>query len=230
MGYCFPKYSSLDDEQKENWDMVLKFIRKNPIFVQLVNLYTAYRALILSLLSAFVLCIIYIYFLSIFAEYVAWGIIFLTQALLVAFSLGSFYMWTTYEDEQMKTGALVGGIVFAILAALFLLAICCGWKQLKAAIKIIDATADYLSATKRVFGVPLIYYIVMVAYFLFWLACFTAAMSCGKITPKPDNSTAGQWTPFKKSITWDDRKEVGKIVNYMIAFLCFAFIWFIFFV
>ena len=209
--------------------MVLKFIRTNPVFVQFVNLYTAWRALILSMISALVLCIIYIYFLSIFAEYVAWGIIFLTQALLVAFCLGSLYMYTTYEDSSMKNGALIGGIVCGILAALFLLAICCGWRQLKAAIKIIDATADYLSATKRVFGVPLIYYVVMVAYIFFWLACFISAMSCGKITPKPDNSTAGHWTPFKKSITWDDRKEIGKIVNGMIAFLCFAIIWFVFF-
>jgi len=83
----------------------MRFIEKNPLFMQLMTLYTAYRAIIFSMLSAFLLCIIYIYFMSIFAEYVAWGIIFLTQIGLTALAIGCLYYCGTIkvEDDEDKS-------------------------------------------------------------------------------------------------------------------------------
>ena len=67
MDLCWPHYSTLSDTQKSNWKLVMKFIEKNPVFSQLMNLHTAYKAIIFSMLTAFLLCVIYIYFMSAFA-------------------------------------------------------------------------------------------------------------------------------------------------------------------
>lgn len=46
------------------------------MFMQMMNLVNAWKAILFSMFTALVLSILYIYFLSIFAEYVAWGLIF----------------------------------------------------------------------------------------------------------------------------------------------------------
>jgi hypothetical protein len=75
---CWPKFSTLSADQKANWKLVVRSLEKNVVFAQIMNMTTAYRAVIFSMLTAFLLCIIYIYFMSIFAEYVAWAIIIMT--------------------------------------------------------------------------------------------------------------------------------------------------------
>lgn len=77
--------------------------------------------------------------MSFFAQYVAWGIIFLTQLSFIVLALASFYYITTVdgdaEDASTKKGiAGVIGIVFGILACIFALIIYCKWDDLKLAI------------------------------------------------------------------------------------------------
>jgi len=78
MDICWPHWSELSETEKENWRMVTDAIKTNPFFMQLMNLQTAWAAILTSLLTGFLLCVLYIYFMSVFAEYVAWGLIVLT--------------------------------------------------------------------------------------------------------------------------------------------------------
>lgn len=78
MDLCFPNMDDLTEMEKENWNIVMEQLKMNPLYMQIVNLYTAYRAILFSMASAFLLCILYIYFMSFFAEYLAWAMIFLT--------------------------------------------------------------------------------------------------------------------------------------------------------
>lgn len=175
--------------------------------------------------TALILCIIYIYFMSIFAEYVAWGLIFLTQLAFLVLTAGSFYLFAAGDDDS-KNLALVVGICGAILSLLFCLAIYCGWNSLKLAIEIVNCSADFLAQTKRLLAVPILYYVFLFLFFLYWLACIISVMSMGRIVPQPDGLV---YVPLQKDIKWDDRKDQGYIVNWLLAFLCFGLIWFTFF-
>ena len=78
MDICWPNFDEMDEADKENWTLVINGLERNVVFMQLMNMYTAWSAIVFSMIMALILSIAYIYFLSIFAEYVAWGIIFAT--------------------------------------------------------------------------------------------------------------------------------------------------------
>jgi hypothetical protein len=52
---------------------------------------------------------------------------------------------------------IVSGI-FAVFSMVFGCMIYCGYDQLKSAIDVLDASADFLAGTKRIFLVPLFYF------------------------------------------------------------------------
>lgn len=133
MDLCWPHYSNLTADQKESWEYVMAGLEENIVFQQLINLQVAWKAILLSMLSAFVLCIIYIYLMAFFANILAWAIIFLTQIAFIALTAASLYYWSTINEnssqlaKDRKTIALVSGICFGIISLLFALALWCGW-------------------------------------------------------------------------------------------------------
>jgi hypothetical protein len=52
---------------------------------------------------------------------------------------------------------------------------------LKISIEIINCSADFLAATKRLIAVPFLYFIFMFMFFLFWLASMISVESMGRI-------------------------------------------------
>jgi len=81
-----------------------------------------------------------------------------------------------------------------------------------------------LTETKRLIGVPILYYLAMFLFFLFWLSAMICVESMGDIQPNTEDPI-----PLTKTITWGDRKSTGKTVNLMLAYLTFGLIWFTFF-
>jgi len=74
-------------------------------------------------------------------------------------------------------------IGFCIAAATFALAVVCGWKSLKLAIDVIDASADFLYKTKRVVAVPIIYFFVTLVVAFVWLGMLFCVVSMNEIKP-----------------------------------------------
>jgi len=77
---------------------------------------------------------------------------------------------------------LVGLIVFAILTCGFALCITCGFKSLKLAIDVIDASADFLATTKRILFVPILYFFLTLIVALVWVSAFACVASMNKIS------------------------------------------------
>lgn len=86
-------------------------------------------------------------------------------------------------------------IVFSLAAAIFLCCIIVGFRSLKLAIDVIDASADFLAATKRVILVPILYFFVILLVIFMWIASFICVISMNKIN-------ASTRIPQGKSITW----------------------------
>jgi hypothetical protein len=72
------------------------------------------------------------------------------------------------------------------MGILFMLAICCFRDSLSIAIDIIDASADFLDDTKKIIGVPVVFFFIQIICIIVWLLCMACINSMGKISPNKD--------------------------------------------
>ena len=72
--------------------------------------------------------------------------------------------------------------MFSIMTLVYMLMLWCGYQSLKLAIDVIDASADFLAGTKRILGVPLLYFFITILFLVFWLTAVISVHSIGNIT------------------------------------------------
>ena len=161
----------------------------------ITDIYLSSRAVYWSIGLSIIYCTIYLYLMSFFAEYIAWAIIVIVQFGLFIGSAASFYSWKKVHDEEVahkefdstyvsdETGNLkllmTGGIILGLLGLLYLMGICCGYKSLKIAIDVIDASADFLATTKRIILVPVFFFFVTLLILLMWIPSMLALATMG---------------------------------------------------
>lgn len=180
---CKVNTDQMPENEKKNWIYIFNYIVNHaPGGAAMKDMYNSSTAIFLSMFLAFVWAILYIYLMSFFAEYIAWGIIGLTLLSLVGITIASFGYYATTKDDT-KNLALAVGLCGALLSLIFCICLKCGWSSLHNAIDVIDASADFLAKTKRIIGVPFVYFIVMVFYFFFWIGCIICVYSMGTIKP-----------------------------------------------
>lgn len=143
----------------------------------------------MSFATAIIHSLICIYLLSLFAEYVAWALIAGVQAGLIGatfFCFGRYLEWHASDSKYEQENALpllVGGVSFAVLSLVFVCMIYCGYDQLKTAIDVLDASADFLAGTKRIFLVPIFYFFVQLLFIFLFLGSLISILCTGDITP-----------------------------------------------
>lgn len=104
LGVCLPKYKLMPEQVQKNWDVIINGVKQNKMFQNIVYLSNSWKAILLSMATSLVLAIIYIYLMSIFAEYVAWGLVFLIQIGFILMALGGFYFYTQKTGEDSEYG------------------------------------------------------------------------------------------------------------------------------
>ena len=194
--FCVPSVSSLKKHKSPSYEawmaMLNDMLKNNPEGRQIYDLYLSSRAIYASIGMSIVYCIGYIYLMSIFAEYIAWAMIGLTQLGLLG---GAGYCLLAYKDradptsklsDEVATKVLVGGIILGILAVIFAIGVCCGFNSLKTAIDVIDASADFLRKTKRIIFVPILYFILNILVVFFWITIVLCFNSMGEIHPETE--------------------------------------------
>ena len=88
-----------------------------------------------------------------------------------------------HEDE--KNGFLIFGLIIWGLLLLFLCMIWCSWQRVKLAATILQATADYLTDVKRVMFVPILLFIMLVSFLLWWMWSGAHLFSSGEVVHDP---------------------------------------------
>lgn len=135
MDVCVPYPNSLSTAEKKNWDMIVQGLRKNTIFNYFVYLISSWKAIVFSMVGSLVLSLLYIFFMSLFAEYVAWGLVFLIQVGLFIMGFGGigYYYVKNYKKEAKEIenvnkgrAALAVGIIALLFALIFLCFVCIG--------------------------------------------------------------------------------------------------------
>lgn len=139
---------------------------------------------------AILFCFVYIYIMSYFAEQIAWTLIGITQVALFIGCGGCIFEYVERHGSSSKVTAesanafLGAGIGLGLMALIMLIMLICGFNQLKIAIDVVDASADFIRKTKRIIAVPVVYFFLQLTVVLIWFFAMICVWSIGDIAPK----------------------------------------------
>lgn len=94
----------MPEDAQKNWNIIIDAVKKSPMFQELLYLSNSWKAILLSMGTSLALAIIYIYLMSLFAEYVAWGLVFLIQIGFILMAIGGFYFYTQKTGDDSEYG------------------------------------------------------------------------------------------------------------------------------
>lgn len=231
LNYCFPASAgALSDNAKAIWLQAKAEFLNNPVGKYFNDLYLSSTSIYISFFMSVIYSFVFIYLMSAFAETIAWICVGLAQLSFIFATIACWmyrssevarqaasHDWTKQQNEdshRIQTLALVATIVFAIVSCLFLTCIICGFRSLKLAIDVIDASADFLAETKRIILVPILYFFVSIIVFSTWVVGFMNVASLNKIKADTD------LIPQMKDLIWEDSK-----IKYMALFMFFGLLW-----
>ena len=174
----------------------------------------AKTAVFICLGMGLVYSILYIYALSKFANCLAKFSILVIELGFIGGIGASINMSLNASN---KSGYYIGAGVLAIMFLFFNMALWCMWKQFKVAIAVIDATADFFAATKRIVLVSVVYFFITLILIVVWFAGLGCIMSLNTITADP-TIVQGKTIEWKSSV-------IG-----MCSFMVVGLVWFVFFI
>ena len=100
----------------------------------------------------------------------------------------------------------------------FICCICVGFRSLKLAIDVIDASADFLHGTKRIILVPIFYFMITLIFVGVWIGAVGCVISMNKIEVYEE-------IPQAKSFNFDSEFNLYSFW-YMVFGLCWIVSWF----
>jgi hypothetical protein len=71
------------------------------------------------------------------------------------------------------------------MAVCFFTCLCCFYKSIKEAINVIDASADFIIATKRIMLIPFVYFLLSIGVIVAWFFGYVLVMSINPIKASP---------------------------------------------
>lgn len=232
MDYCIPsRKEELPKIAQQGIMQIKQMFKDTPGASYIEDISKAGRAVKYSCMSGIFYSFVFIYLMSAFAETIAWMCIILVQIGLIGVSA---IMWTYRTDEiknffdnspnwtvkqvevsqQRQTGFLILTAAFAAFSLFFACCVFCGFRSLKLAIDVIDASADFLAGTKRIILVPILYFVLILVTISLWTTGFVGVYSLGTVTAEKGEIPQNRNIEFK-----DDR------INKMIIFMVFGLLW-----
>ena len=125
------------------------------------------------------------------------------------------------EDSENYVNGLWGGsITCGILGLIFLCCVCCGYKSLRVAIDVIDASADFIAKTKRIILVPILFFFQFLLNLVIIFSALICIASMADINPAKDPAF-----PQHKTFGWDHDEDLKFKSQIMTGFLLFMLLW-----
>ena len=137
----------------------------------------------------------------------------------VALAAYSYVIAESYEkDSDDWKMAMAGCGVSAIIAFIYMVFVCCCWKNIALGASIMQAASQFVSSTKRVVAVPVISYILVIPVFLMWTFCAVHLYSIGEVTfVEGQLLPAIEWKKETEYIFWVYLFGLLWIMAYIIA-------------
>lgn len=182
-GYCIPKsVDTLPEAYRSGWDNVEQKFKESQAGKMINDIKIAKTGVFICLGLGFVYSILYIYALSRFANCLAKFSVLVIELGFIGGIGGSIFM---SKDATSKSSYYIAAGVVGVIFLIFNMMLCCFYKQFKVAIAVVDATADFFAATKRIILVSVTYFFVTLIVIVVWFAAFGCTMSLNTITADP---------------------------------------------
>ena len=131
---------------------------------------------------AVVMSVFYIYMMSFAANCLAKCAILIVELCTIAGLALSFYH--AQDTEVSRKAYIIAGIALSCFWLVFNCMLWCYWTQIKVAIAVVDASADFMASTKRMFFVSIYGWILILITVLVWAAGVGCVVSLNNITAK----------------------------------------------
>ena len=214
-GYCMPKsLDTLPKEYRTGWDNVVQKFKESQAGQLINDMKVAKTGVFICLGMGFVYSILYIYALSRFANCLAKFSVLVIELGFIG-GIGASIMMS--KNASSKSGYYIAAGVVGLMFLMFNMMLWCFYKQFKVAIAVVDATADFFAATKRIVLVSVIYFFVTLIVIVVWFAAFGCTLSLNTITADP-TKVQGKNIEWKSSVTG------------MLIFMVVGLVWLVFFI
>jgi hypothetical protein len=213
LGYCVPTdFDTFTKASKQEWDALMQNQAVSQFYK---DLKIAQTAVYISLALGLVYTLAYLYAMSSCAHVLAYIAIGLLELLFIAGMGGALY-GVSQSHGQGATGFWITFASLAVAFLIFNLLMWCYWTKLQIAIAVIDATADFMVATKRIALVTIYYFTCTIIAVLAWALGLVGVVAMNDVTVEADANGDGG---FQKVIHW-----TGK-TRWMTAMMIFGVIW-----
>lgn len=130
-------------------------------------------------IAAFFLTIVYVGVL----KYITKPLLYTSLLLILVFGLCSSW-WAynnvaKYEGTDQKMFAQALAIVVCVITALYVVCLCCQWRNIKLGATIMEVTSDYLTDNKKVALLPFLSYFLCLPILMIWMWSSTYIFSIG---------------------------------------------------
>jgi len=94
-------------------------------------------------------------------------------------------------------------IIAFVLALLYSICVCCCWGNIRLGASVMESASDFVSSNLRVIFLPVVAYIISMAFFCFWLSIALYLYSIGEAKYKDRSVIADiQWEDSTRYIMW----------------------------
>ncbi|CAI2387634.1 unnamed protein product [Moneuplotes crassus] len=198
--YCLPIKDELPDNLKEQYDDLIDWLQLDTIGEWINDIITAWPVILISIVLALILSLVFMYLVEYFAAVLAWICIIVSFFCLLG--LGFYFFFTRNSSNNDESNNSSYNIVWAIICwvgalAIFLF-VCCFCSALRIAIGVIQASADFITDTKRILLVPIIGFVFVIIFYLLWVSVAIHIYTIGDI------SSTGGSTGQGRRVEWEN--------------------------
>ena len=135
-----------------------------------------------------------------------WGTIFLGFFVILACGLYLYLTAGNYDDaDSTHDYMLYGAYTIFALAAVYLVILLCCCNRLRLGIAIMQTTANYIKDTPRVFLVPVIFFLLIFTFMVYWIVSAIYIWSVGDVKSQSSSPFASvEWDTTTRYVYWYD--------------------------
>ena len=139
----------------------------------------AKEAILIMSFAAFFLTICYVAALKYITKPLLYGSLLLILVFGLCSSWWAYNNVAKYEGTDQLVFAQVFALVVCVMTVLYVICLCCQWRNIKLGATIMQVTSDYLTDNKIVAVLPFLSYFICVPILMIWMWSSTYIFSIG---------------------------------------------------
>lgn len=215
-GYCLPEK---DDVQAIFNQVYEQMNEKNNFAKYITDIQNCWQAIAGMAFGTFVISVIYIYLLKWITKpllYTSMVLILIFFILLGGWSWMERSKYDPVREEKNFNYATWGAYLAWALAVIYLCFMCCCWKNIALGASIMEAASEFVSQNLRIVFLPIISYLAVVVFFIYWVYTAVFLYSIGEPEYQANSPIA--------NIKWDDQNWAMMWYFLFGLFWCVAFL------